>query len=780
MTGVVKGSQLAEATGQKKTVCLLTGFLGAGKTTLLRGLLKDPGSKKWALVVNDMAALNVDAALVQGEGTGDVLHLTNGCICCTLKDDLVSTVEKLAKLPQFDMVIVEASGMAEPQPIRLAFQQSSIVNLMVISVVDAGVYLRDLAAGSEVQVGTDARLRDDGASSKDRRGLAQLLANQTEGADVIVVNKIDKIDSEKREATAQGVRSLNDTAQIFQTSFGKGVELVKLVDVWRAGPLRHADVGGVAAMPMIGSLGSFVWTSNRPFNAERLHALIRSFNTKVVLRSKGFLMYHSSAKGGLVGAYWSHAGGTLRLEIMPEIEKKERKRPEEPKAAAVPPAVDGNMNFVNGKLKSDDGLRRRCQEKAPGDVRYFVNGKLAPLPSTEPKETKASTEPKETKAISLKPATPAQLTEIVFIGFTMQHYFSAIDKRLRMCLMTDEEMRDPTKVSADPIQLLPPSWTELGVAQGKAQHVWKRVALALAFFTCAWNFTEGIVSIRFGVEEESLALVGFGADSFVEVFSAMMVLYRLSKEAQTVKQADRDKQLATERLTSRGVGGLLFVLGLLAIVSGIIRLADASYPDSSLPNIVIASVSLSFMFILWGMKMRAARTLSSATLRSDAACSFDCIKLSVVLLIGGLLFALDDALWWVDAAAAIILGIFIFKEGYSIVKNSFSPDFDGTAACCEENGFSDRLYECMERCIGVKPVTGAGIDSEAEVGVVGEEWTWNGNLVASSSAVLFEDMPLDIKGKQIVLHNQEKLCVSGKCEGPCKTPETCAPVVKTS
>eukprot|EP00746_Dinoflagellata_sp_MGD_P168358 gnl/MRDRNA2_/MRDRNA2_99757_c0_seq1.p1 gnl/MRDRNA2_/MRDRNA2_99757_c0~~gnl/MRDRNA2_/MRDRNA2_99757_c0_seq1.p1 ORF type:complete len:774 (+),score=162.50 gnl/MRDRNA2_/MRDRNA2_99757_c0_seq1:174-2495(+) len=771
MTGVNFGSAVAEATGQKKTVCLLTGFLGAGKTTLLRGLVKDPGSKKWALVVNDMAALNVDAALVQGEGTGDVLHLTNGCICCTLKDDLVSTVEKLAKMPEFDMVIVEASGMAEPQPIRLAFQQSSIVNLMVISVVDAGVYLQDLAAGSEVQVGTDARLRDDGASSKDRRGLAQLLANQTEGADVIVVNKIDKVDNKKREATAQGVRSLNDTAQIFQTSFGKGVELINLVDVWRAGPVRQADAGAIAAMPMIGSLGSFVWTSDRPFNAERLHALIKSFNTKVVLRSKGFLMYHSSTKGGLVGAYWSHAGGTLRLEIMPDIEKKERKRPDAPAAATA----DGKMHFDNGKQSIHDGLPPRCEQTVPGDVRYFVNGKLTPLPTTQAQDAKA------VSPGSVQPATKVQLTEIVFIGFTMHNYYGAIDKKLRMCLMTDEEMRDPTKASADPIQLLPPSWTELGVAQGKAQRVWKRVALALAFFTVAWNFTEGIVSIRFGVEEESLALVGFGADSFVEVFSAMMVLFRLSKEAssQSIKQADKEKQLETERLTSRGVGGLLFVLGLLAILSGVIRLADESYPDSSLPNIIIASVSLSFMFILWGMKMRAARTLSSATLRSDAACSFDCIKLSVVLLVGGLLFALDDAFWWIDSVAAILLGVFIFKEGYTIVKNSLSPDFDGTAACCEEGGFSDRLYECMERCVGVKPVTGAGINSDAEVGVLGEEWTWNGNLAASST-VLFEDMPLHINGKSITLHNQEKVCVSGKCEGPCQTPETCVPVVKAA
>merc|ERR1719329_1708829 len=129
-------------------------------------------------------------------------------------------------------------------------------------------------------------------------------------------------------------------------------------------------------------------------------------------------------------------------------------------------------------------------------------------------------------------------------------------------------------------------------------------------------------------------------------------------------------------MTTRGVGGLLLGLGLLAIIGGVMRIADTSYPDSTTANIVIASVSLSFMFVLWFMKMRAARAVSSATLSSDAACSFDCIKLSVVLLIGGLLFALDDALWWIDSAVAIVLGIFILKEGFEIVKNSYSADFD--------------------------------------------------------------------------------------------------------
>lgn len=352
----------------------------------------------------------------------------------------------------------------------------------------------------------------------------------------------------------------------------------------------------------------------------------------------------------------------------------------------------------------------------------------------------------------------APLTEIVFIGFGIQDCFAAIDTRLRLCLLSDEEVLNSSKTaSANPIKLLPPSWTELGIAQGRAQRTWSWVVLALAMFTVGWNAVEGVVSIRFGIEDESWALVGFGLDSFVEVFSALLVVFRVSKEIAPEKQkaGHKEKQLQIERLTARGAGGLLFMLGVLAVIGGAMRLADGGHPDSSVPSIVIASISLSFMFVLWFEKMRAARALSSATLSSDAACLFDCIKLSFVLLIGGLLFAIDDMLWWVDAVVTIILGAFILKEGLGIVKNSFSASFDGSAHCCNNHGWADNLFEGLERCLGFKAVTVAGISSEAEVGIVEGEWTWNGNLTAASDTVLFEDVPLDGSGKPIKLQTQE-------------------------
>lgn len=669
-----------------KQVCLLTGFLGSGKTTLLRSLLQAPDSKKWALVVNDVAALNIDAALVTGEDrAGEVLRLQNGCICCTLREDLVSTVKKLALKDEFNLVIVEASGMAEPQPIHLAFDDSSL-SLMIITVVDAATFLRDIAAGAEARVSCDHRLRDEGASAADTRGIAQLLANQTEGADVIVVNKIDRVEAITQQETVQAVRTLNPDAVIRETSFGQGVDLAQLFAVHLAGSKRVPKRETVAATPMMGALQSFVWTCERPFAAAKLHTLVQNFRTEAILRSKGFLTYEPPGGGKVVvQAYWSHAGGTLRLETMPH-------------------------------------------------VAFATN------------------------------SGPAHLTEIVFIGLHALQHFAAIDRRLRDCLAGDT----PSEGIDDPIRLLPPSWTELGAAQTKARSSWWRVALGLAIGTVMWNLGEGVISVHFGMEEESLALVGFGADAFVEVLSALLVVLRLVRDLRVgaggegATEASRKRRLRTERWTAGGVGGLLLCLGTVAITSGVVRLLQSTRPISSLAGIIISLVSLSFMFILWFEKMRASQALGSATLACDAACCLDCIKLSFVLLLGSAVYAIEPLLWWIDSAAALVIGALIAKEGFVITRSSCQAEFDGSAHCCAPDSWTVRVFGRLETLLGLSRLSAAGIDVNAEVGASGSEWTWNGYAHFRGDVPLFEESPLGLDDlDKIIITVDEETCAKG-------------------
>lgn len=182
----------------------------------------------------------------------------------------------------------------------------------------------------------------------------------------------------------------------------------------------------------------------------------------------------------------------------------------------------------------------------------------------------------------------------------------------------------------------------------------------LARFTIAYNVVEGVVSMAFGAGGESLALFGFGVDSFIEVASAAMVLWRLRAEFDgTAVAAGR------ERLAGMWVSGLLIALGLGTIAGSVLQLARHGHPDTTLPGVVISVLSLSFMFWLWRSKRAVAIALDSRTLRQDAACSLGCIQLSLTLLAGSLLYWLSPALWWADSTAAIVIAALILREGWS-------------------------------------------------------------------------------------------------------------------
>jgi len=200
---------------------------------------------------------------------------------------------------------------------------------------------------------------------------------------------------------------------------------------------------------------------------------------------------------------------------------------------------------------------------------------------------------------------------------------------------------------------------------------WRRRALWLSCLTIAYNLLEGLVSVAFGWADDSVALFGFGADSFIEVASALLVLWKLLDHG----------NLARERTATQRIGWLFLGLALGIAGGALLQLAAQRHPPTTLPGLIIAMLSLSFMAFLWRAKRKAARALDSATLEADAACSLACIQLSAVLFAGSLLFLLAPDLWWVDAAAAFGLALLIGKEGLGMIRAARSAAFTGGCGC---------------------------------------------------------------------------------------------------
>ncbi|HTL98754.1 MAG TPA: cation transporter [Holophagaceae bacterium] len=211
-------------------------------------------------------------------------------------------------------------------------------------------------------------------------------------------------------------------------------------------------------------------------------------------------------------------------------------------------------------------------------------------------------------------------------------------------------------------------------AHGAPREAWTRYAKALAVVTVLYNLAEGLVSMGFGWSDGSLALFGFGADSFIEVFSALLVLWRL-------RGGDGCEALTRERKATRRIG-LLFLALAAGIAGGsLLQLAGRRHPETTLPALIVSALSLGFMVFLWRGKRAAATALDSRALEGDAACSLACIQLSSILFAGSLVFLVRPRLWWVDAAAALALSALIAKEGWAMRKAAAREDFDGGCGC---------------------------------------------------------------------------------------------------
>lgn len=216
----------------------------------------------------------------------------------------------------------------------------------------------------------------------------------------------------------------------------------------------------------------------------------------------------------------------------------------------------------------------------------------------------------------------------------------------------------------------------MSAAQDAVPSRWLAYARALAVFTIFYNLVEGLVSMGFGLADESVALFGFGADSFIEVGSALIVLWRLAGTSGCATT-----RLHRERKSTLGIGILFVLLALGTCVASTAQLLTRRHPETTLPGLAISLASLLFMFWLWRAKRRAARVLDSRTLEGDAACSLACIQLSLVLFVGSLVFQLVPRLWWIDSVAAMVLSSLIAKEGISGIRAARNPEFSGGCGC---------------------------------------------------------------------------------------------------
>jgi divalent metal cation (Fe/Co/Zn/Cd) transporter len=224
-------------------------------------------------------------------------------------------------------------------------------------------------------------------------------------------------------------------------------------------------------------------------------------------------------------------------------------------------------------------------------------------------------------------------------------------------------------------------------------HRFTKFAVVVSILTIVFNVVEGVVSVFFGAEGGSISLIFFGINSFVEVSSACLVLWRFLSEA---KSAGGDESHLTsldkERKATMGIGLLFILLAVGSITEAIISLIQHHQPSTVLSGLIITSISLGLMFFLYFAKRYLAKKLNSSTMASDALCTLSCLKITVVVFASSLLYMVWKGGWWVDSAATLVLGLLFFKEGIDMIISARSKDFNG--GCCKgtvkEGGLSEK------------------------------------------------------------------------------------------
>jgi G3E family GTPase len=330
-------------------VTILSGALGAGKTTTLNHLLADPGDREVAVLVNDMGALNVDAELVDAQGDG-VAELSNGCICCDLRDDLEVAVSRLARRGDFDCLVVESSGISAPAPVARLFTTgpaSAPYRLDTLAtVVDASAFRETLADDDVVTTADVQRARPGEVEAEgDVRPLSELLVSQAEHADAHLVNKCDLVDAAEVEETEALLAALNPDAERHRTVNGE-VSPDAILETGLFGPetIRERDhrertleqaggdgdhEGHVHDPASTYGVTSIAFRSRRPLHPERFLSFLRDL-PDAVIRSKGIVWVAGREERALrytgTGAVRRVEGYEQWVAAMPEKRRESQRR----------------------------------------------------------------------------------------------------------------------------------------------------------------------------------------------------------------------------------------------------------------------------------------------------------------------------------------------------------------------------------------------------------------------------------------------------------------------
>jgi len=306
-------------------VTVLSGFLGAGKSTLLNYVLRNREDLRVAVIVNDMSEINIDGSEVQRDvdlnrAEEKLVEMSNGCICCTLREDLLEEVAKLAREGRFDYLLIESTGISEPLPIAETFtfrdeQGQSLADIArldtMVTVVDGLNFLPDFQAAESLAS------RGEILGEEDERSITDLLIEQIEFADVLLISKIDLISSSEREELMAILKRLNANAEIIPMVMGE-VPLEKILNTHRFDFDRAATAPGWLQelrgehVPETDEYGiaSTAYRARRPFHPQRFFDFInQTWVNGKLLRSKGFFWLASKPTDA---GSWSQAGGLMR------------------------------------------------------------------------------------------------------------------------------------------------------------------------------------------------------------------------------------------------------------------------------------------------------------------------------------------------------------------------------------------------------------------------------------------------------------------------------------